>query len=181
MSTKQIHEGKRLKWWIEQNSDKKKDFLEKMGFSNYSHLHYYFNMQRIKMSTLEKFLNVLGITLDEFYNGKPGSENVTNDEEAVYTLSAHNGINLHGLVSEYGMSDTVFAEKMDISRKTLYEWYKLKKLDEGILLKAAKILKVPLSQLKGNGEREKSFEYDIYVELRKINNSLNEIMTFLKM
>lgn len=176
MQTVQIHEGQRLKKWIDSKKKPLIDIVNEMGFSNYSHVYYYYPQARIKIQMLDKFCKVLGITRDEFYVGVAGETNIENESDA-YSISTHQGRNLENIISNSGITVTAFASKVGSTRKTIYEYFKENTLDEGFLMHAASVLKVPIAQIKGIGVGEKSFEKDIYIQLQKINEKLDKLIS----
>ena len=151
-----------------------KDVVKDMGFTNYAHLYYYYPQERIKKPTLEKFCSVLSITIDDFYNGeliKSGPDGAG--------VSFHQGKNLQSAITNQPITDTAFAEKMGLSRKTLYTYYKQAQIKEDIITKAAKILKIPIAQLKGIDVHEWTIN-DVYFLLKVINGRLDKIESGLQ-
>ena len=177
METIQVHEGQRLKKWIDSKKRPLIDIIKEMGFSNYSHVYYYYPQARIKIQMLDKFCKVLGITRDEFYAGVSGNTNIENESEDNYSISTHQGRNLENIINNSGITVTAFASKVGSTRKTVYEYFKENTLDEGFLMHAASVLKVPIAQLKGIGIGEKSFEKDIYIQLQLINEKLDKLIS----
>lgn len=177
METVQVHEGQRLKKWIESKKKPLIDIIKEMGFSNYSHVYYYFPQARIKIQMLDKFCKVLGITREEFYVGVSGSTNIENEADDNYSISTHQGRNLENIIGNSGITVTAFASKVGITRKTIYEYFKENTLDEGFLMHAASVLKVPVAQIKGIGIGERSFEKDIYIQLQLLNEKLDKLIS----
>lgn len=177
MQTIQVHEGQRLKKWIDSKKKPLIDIVAEMGFSNYSHVYYYYPQARIKIQMLDKFCKVLGITREEFYSGFSGSTNIENQSEDTYSISTHQGKNLENIINNSGISITAFASKVGSTRKTIYQYFKENTLDEAFLMLAASVLKVPIAQIKGIGVSEKSFEKDIYQQLQLINQKLDKLIS----
>ena len=68
---------------------------------------------------------------------------------------------------------------MGLSRKTLYTYYKQAQIKEDIITKAAKILKIPIAQLKGIDVHEWTIN-DVYFLLKVINGRLDKIESGLQ-
>lgn len=173
-----IHEGERLKWFIDRKFKQRDDAI-KAGIANsYELMNYYFAKQQIKRSKLEFFCKALGISIDTFY--KSVNENLSNNTENEPSVSKHQGNNLKSTLKDKGMSTAAFAKKMHVSRPTVYKYFDEKELDTGTLLEAAATLKIPAAQLKGYGIGQASFEKEIYNELKIINQKLNTLLAFAK-
>lgn len=172
--SKQIHDGQRLKKWIELSGRNINDIVQDMGFTTYSHLYYYYPQERIKKPTLEKFCKVLSITIDDFYNGELIKQST--DDPAI---SMHQGKNLETAVKNRPITDTAFAAKMGIARKTLYAYYKQSQLSDDVIEKAAKILKIQPGLLKGIDIHEWTIN-DVYFLLKGMNQKIDKIALQLK-
>jgi DNA-binding Xre family transcriptional regulator len=123
-----IHEGERLKYLIENQDIKLKDVVEKLGYSNYERLYYYYNQPQIKRSTLQKFCEVLNISVDTFYNTVKNAYNYTDnllkeDTSTTYGISKHQGKNLLSMLENRGITKTHFAKQLSISRPTLDSYF----------------------------------------------------------
>lgn len=171
--SKQVHDGQRLKKWIELSGKNINEIVKGMEFTNYSHLYYYYPQERIKKNTLEKFCQVLKISIDDFYNG----ELIKGSADGI-GISFHQGKNLEAAVKATPITDTAFAAKLGISRKTLYAYYKLSQLDESILKKAAKILHIQPAALKGIDVHEWSIN-DLYYLLKTVNEKVDKLAALI--
>lgn len=164
-----INDGQLLKKWVALSGKPVNDIVKGMGFSNYSHLHYYYPQEQIKKSTVEKFCEVLGISIEDFYNGE-----LVKGNSSGTSISMHHGQNLKNAVKNAPMTNTAFASKMDISRQTLDLWYKKPQLDDGDIKRAAKILKVQPALIKGIDVHEYTVN-DLYYMLKGINEKLDRV------
>jgi len=177
-----IHEGQRLKYLIENQDIKLKHIVEKLGYSNYERLYYYYDKAQIKRSTLDRFCEVLNISVDTFYNTVKKIDNYTNnvakeDASTTYTTSKHQGKNLLSLLENRGITKTHFAKQLNISRPTLDSYFDEKELPLHVLLEVAHVLQTPVANIKGIGAGEKSFEKDIYLLLHDINTKLDNLLS----
>jgi transcriptional regulator with XRE-family HTH domain len=169
--TLQIHEGQRLRKWIEKSNIPVIDIVQGVGLKSYSHLYYYYPQERIRKTMLEKICKALGITLDEFYHGEL-IKGIIDEENAI---SFHQGINLRSTLKSIPLTVTAFAGKMGISKKTVYEYFKESKLDDDFLQRSAKILKVQPARLKGNDVHEYTAS-DVYYLLKKVNEKVDKLI-----
>lgn len=108
-----IHEGKRLKQIVRDKRIKILAFAKMADFSNQI-AHYYFKEESIKRSKLTELCTVLGITLEEFYNW----EHIPKASQR--PTEVHHGQRLNELIGEKGLNKTRLAERMEISRRALY-------------------------------------------------------------
>jgi len=176
-----IHEGQRLEYLIENQNIKVKYIVEKMGYSNYERLYYYYKQPQIKRSTLQKFCEVLNISIETFYNTVKNVYNHTQnllheDTSTLYGNSKHQGKNLLSILENRGITKTHFARQLNISRPTLDSYFEEKELPLHVLLEVAHVLQTPVANIKGIGTGEKSFEKDIYLLLQEINNKLDRLL-----
>ena len=168
MST-QLHEGNRLKYLVEQSQKPVAEIFGEMGLNDYSGLYYYYGLERIKLDRLKKFFEVLGITEDQFFKVEPAAK------ETLYALSTHHGRNLESIMTSKNISKEGFADRIGVSRQTLYNWFRETELPLQTLLLLANGLEIPVARIKGHGETEKSFEREIYLELQQISERLASI------
>lgn len=165
---KQMHDGQLLKKWIKLSGKNINEILEDMGFTNYSHLYYYYPQERFKKTMLDKFCKVLHITVDDFYNGELMK---TVDDSGI---ALHQGKNLQNVLKNLPMSATAFAGKMNISRNAIYDLFKQSKLEDDIINKSAKLLKIQPAMLKGIDIHDYTIN-DLYYLLKNVNEKLDKL------
>jgi len=173
-------DGLKLKELLESEGYSPKDVYEKRKLMTRSNLYYYFAQKKLKKNIVEPLLNGLNIPLNKFYTSEQMPETVASDPAPLYNISFHQGKNLQTYLDSNGVSVTHFAKAMNVSRPTIYNLFAEKELPLGTLLEAAYILNIPVAQLKGRGTGEKSFEKDIYLELKSINEKLASLQKFAK-
>lgn len=168
-----IHEGNRLQHWVENSPITKKKIIDGMGLTGYGHFTHYVKQDRVNIKILTKFCEVLGITLEQFYAG-PHEKPITEDETEVKKI--HHGEAIKHAVTRSGIKATTIAQRMGISRGTLYNWFENQEIDTGTLLHLAQVLNIPVAELKGIGSGRAGFEKDIYLLLQDINQKLEKLL-----
>lgn len=177
-----LHQGQRLKWWVERKFKQYSDFINTGAVKSYEMLNYYFSKEQIKKSKIDEFCRALDISTEQFYiSVKEENTNVNHlkEDSHPYQVSKHQGRNLQSTLKEKGISISSFADKMKVSRPMPYKWFKEKELETGVLLEAAHALKIPVAQLKGMGDGQPSFERDIYQQLKTLNDKISHLETLL--
>ncbi|MEO5681428.1 MAG: helix-turn-helix transcriptional regulator [Chitinophagaceae bacterium] len=174
-----MHHGNRFRWWVEKRFKKRDDFIKKGVVNSYEMLTYYFEKEYIKPQKIAEFCVALNINTEQFYKSVNETDSSVKESPLPYQVSKHQGRNLQTTLKDKGMSRAAFAQKMKISRPTLYKWFKQKEIDTGILLEAAQVLKIPQAQLKGFGEGQPSFERDIYLQLKQLNEKISHMESVL--
>lgn len=167
-----LHEGKHLQFlvskYLKSTGKTAVELSEKLGMKASTHLYTIYGRISVKKPLLNRILSAIGLTLEEFYNSSP-----SDPAKLKNGVSTHHGQNLQNTITNSGVSITKLAEKMNITRTTLYNQFKERKIDDGFLLKAAQFLNVPVAQLKGYAVSERVFEQDIYNELVAINKKMD--------
>lgn len=175
-----VPEGQRLKRFIETHNYGPADVVKKGVYSN-SNLHNIFNRDKLKRSVVEKILKSLDLSPAEFYEGGKDPELTTvNEGSPLYAVLTHQGRNLQHLLETKNIRIKGFAHALKVSPPTLYKYFKEKELPLGMLLEAAYVLGVPVAAIKGHGTGEKSFEKDVYLELKSINEKLSKLLSIQK-
>ncbi|RFS23229.1 hypothetical protein DVR12_09420 [Chitinophaga silvatica] len=115
MQSSLIHMGNRLKQILKQRKIKVIDFAQMAGFTNQI-AHYYLRKSDMKRTTLERFCSIIGITPDEFMRWNI-SDPVLNGE------SLHHGERMAQIISEKGLNKSKLASRLNISRRTMYNFF----------------------------------------------------------
>ncbi|MBC9910748.1 helix-turn-helix domain-containing protein [Chitinophaga varians] len=112
MQSSLIHMGQRLKQILKQKKIKIIDFAKMAGFTNQI-AHYHLRNSDMKRVNLERFCEIIGITPDEFirWNGTMQLANGKN---------IHHGNRLQHLIAEKGLNKSKLAERLNMSRRTMY-------------------------------------------------------------
>ncbi len=169
-----IHEGQKLKVLVETYTRSKRmtlsAFCKKADIKYVTYIYSIYRKKRVRDERLKPILELMDISVDQFYS----SEN--SDDLSQALESVHHGENLKGILASMGVSILWFAKNMNVTRQTVYNHFEEKELDEGILMKAASILNIPISQLKGFGVGEKNFQKEIYTQLLQMNNKLDRLL-----
>ncbi|RBL93666.1 helix-turn-helix domain-containing protein [Chitinophaga flava] len=112
MQSSLIHMGQRLKQILKQKKIKIIDFAKMAGFTNQI-AHYHLRNSDMKRVNLERFCQLIEITPDEFIRWN-GSTQLANGK------NIHHGNRLQDLIAEKGLNKSKLAERLNMSRRTMY-------------------------------------------------------------
>ncbi len=161
-------------------------YLAKKARLAESSIYRYYGMDNIKKSTVERLLGSVGITMEQWNEYRTGSNgsglDMVQDEGETYgpPRVLHQGSNLASILKQKGIKVAALADRLNISRRTVYNWIKERQLPPGVLIEAANVLGVPIASLKGYGTGEKSLEKDVYTLLKDIDARLRHIEQHLQ-
>lgn len=163
-------------------------YLAKAARLTEGSIYRYYGLETIKKATIHRLLSAVGLSMkdwDEHRQGGTGTGTLMLQDDAGENAYRsikvlHQGNNLADLMKQKGIKAAALANRMNISRRTLYNWIKEKELDHTALMDAAQALGVPVAAIKGYGIGEKSMEKDIYTILRTINERLSRIERHLQ-
>ncbi|RPD40240.1 helix-turn-helix transcriptional regulator [Chitinophaga barathri] len=172
-----IHEGARLKQIVRDKHIKILDFAKRAGFSNQI-AHYYFRKEAIKRATLLEFCTLLGISLDEFY---AWTHPRRVPSQPVSDL--HQGHRLDELIEEKGLNKTRLADRMNLSRRALYNLIEKPQFTPEQLKKVCQVLEITAKEFLGTNHVEdnpevpelESWKDKYYKLLEEYNKALVEI------
>ncbi|WP_325536565.1 helix-turn-helix transcriptional regulator [Chitinophaga sp.] len=112
MQSSLIHMGQRLKQILKQKKIKIVDFAKMAGFTNQI-AHYHLRKSDMKRSTMERFCTLIGIGPEEFIRWN-GAMQVSSGEQV------HHGQRLQHIIAEKGLNKSRLAERLGMSRRTMY-------------------------------------------------------------
>ncbi|WP_346317204.1 helix-turn-helix transcriptional regulator [Chitinophaga sp. YIM B06452] len=138
-----IHEGARLKQIVRDKHMKILDFARKAHFSNQI-AHYYFRQEAIKRTKLQEFCNLLGISLDEFYAWTHPRRVLSQP-----ATDLHQGHRLDELIEEKGLNKTRLANRMNLSRRALYNLIEKPVFTPEQLKKVCQVLEISAKDFLG--------------------------------
>lgn len=137
-----IHEGERLKFFIENHKGKKAKLYQAMGFKSPMAVYPYYIKKYIKPQTLKKMFEGLGITEKEFYDvptlAAPG--NIKQEAKKI-----NEGEALLLLIEGKGLDKSFLARQLNTSRQTLHNW-----ISSGLVPVAVKDKIIELFHLPGD-------------------------------
>lgn len=150
-----------------------------------ANIYYYFGQKKIKREIIEKILTSLDIPVEKFYYQKELTNvSITDFNKDVELepkyISTHQGKNLRTYLNNKNINITGFASTLNISKPTLYKYFTEKELPIGFLLEVVTLLNIPVAAIKGYGESSKSFEKDVYLELKSINEKIDRLFLLIK-
>lgn len=174
-----LHEGKRLKFLVKISPIKARDVAIAMNYKKVQSLAYYYNQPFVKKETLYKFLEILQIDENAFYNKKDGEiANIVEEETITYVTNKtyHQGKNLRNLLDNRFINITALCDKLNLNRANFYSYFKEPTLPEWLTLQVATILDIPTTRITGENVAETKFDKLVYNQLNEINAKLDKII-----
>ncbi|MBV8254494.1 MAG: helix-turn-helix domain-containing protein [Chitinophaga sp.] len=181
MQTGLIHMGQRLKLILKQRKIKVIDFAKKAGFTNQI-AHYHLRKSDMKRANLERFCTIIGITPDEFMRWN-GAQLIAQDK------NLHHGQRLLDIIAEKGLNRSRLAERMDMSRRTMYNLFEKSTFSPSELERAARAVDMSLEAFLNPGtvaearlsdSEEMMTQREKYYKLLEDHNELLRMYSDLK-
>ncbi|MBV7528866.1 helix-turn-helix transcriptional regulator [Chitinophaga sp. sic0106] len=181
MQTSLIHMGHRLKQILKQRKIKVIDFAKKAGFTNQI-AHYHLRKSDMKRANLERFCTIIGITTEEFMRWN-GAQLIAQDK------NLHHGERLVAIIAEKGLNRSRLAERMDMSRRTMYNLFEKQTFSPSELERAAKAVDISLEaflnpgtvdEARNSDTEEMMTQREKYYKLLEDHNELLHLYNNLK-
>ncbi len=165
--------GKQLKQVLNDKHIKIVDFAAMAGFTNQI-AHYYLRKKEIKRSTLDRFCQLMGITVQDFMTWNGGL-----DRDA----PLHHGYRFRSLISEKGISKTRLASLLKMTRKAAAGLSDKAVFSETEMDAVLKVLNISLDQFlhpaivedPGQSSRDQQLREKYYRLLEEHNELLKEM------
>lgn len=165
--------GKRLKQVLNDKHIKIVDFAAMAGFTNQI-AHYYLRKKEIKRNTLERFCQLMGISVQEFLEWNGGV-----DRDG----SLHHGQRFRSLISEKGISKTKLASLLQMTRrdaagladKALFSETEMDAVLKCLNISMDQFLHPLLVEDPGQSTRGQQFREKYYRLLEEHNELLKEV------
>ncbi|CAL1520920.1 helix-turn-helix transcriptional regulator [Chitinophaga sp. MM2321] len=152
MQSSLIHMGQRLKQILRQKKIKIVDFAKMAGFTNQI-AHYHLRKSDMKRTTMERFCILIGITPDEFVRWN-GAMEMSGDK------SLHHGDRLQNLIAEKGLNKSKLAERLGMSRRTMYNVFEKEVFSPDELERVAKGLDMSTEAFLNPGNVQEARQTD---------------------
>lgn len=181
MQSSLIHMGQRLKQILKQKKIKIIDFAKMAGFTNQI-AHYHLRNSDMKRVNLERFCEIIGITPDEFIRWN-GTMQLANGK------SIHHGNRLQHLIAEKGLNKSKLAERLNMSRRTMYNVFEKETFSPDELDRVARGLDITTEAFLNPGTAQETRQTDSeemmllrekYYKILEEHNQLLKSYTALK-
>ncbi|WP_167013740.1 helix-turn-helix transcriptional regulator [Chitinophaga sp. Cy-1792] len=181
MQTSLIHMGERLKQILKQRKIKVIDFAKKAGFTNQI-AHYHLRKSEMKRANLDRFCTIIGITTEEFMRWN-GAQLISLDK------NLHHGRRLQTIIQDKGLNRSRLADRMEMSRRTMYNLFDKEIFSPGELERTARALDMSLdaflnpgtvAEARNTETEEIMLQREKYYKLLEDHNELLRLYNHLK-